>query len=111
MYFELPNINNVVDQDDDEDDRKLTNPPPQVLKTMHDTSKYAIIYHTQLVGQAGTKLKGKVRSSIRLSLVPARLNTRHDTCHVLHVLCCMSCVSYVVSAGSHLQDRGGVSEQ
>ena len=35
-------------------------PPPQALKTKHDTPKYGLIYHAQLVGQSGTKLKGKV---------------------------------------------------
>ena len=39
----------------------LPNPTPsQALKTKHDTPKYGLIYHAQLVGQAGTKLKGKV---------------------------------------------------
>ena len=32
----------------------------QALKTKHDTPKYGLIYHAQLDGQAGTKLKGKV---------------------------------------------------
>jgi len=38
--------------------------PPQALKTKHDTPKYGLIYHAQLVGQASTKLKGKVRSVV-----------------------------------------------
>ena len=33
----------------------------QALKTKHDTPKYGLIYHAQLVGQASAKLKGKVR--------------------------------------------------
>ena len=33
----------------------------QALKTKHDTPKYGLIYHAQLVGQASSKLKGKVR--------------------------------------------------
>ena len=32
----------------------------QALKTKHDTPKYGLIYHAQLVGQASAKLKGKV---------------------------------------------------
>merc|ERR1712029_294888 len=32
----------------------------KALKTKHDTPKYGIIYHAQLVGQASSKLKGKV---------------------------------------------------
>merc|ERR1711997_1209622 len=32
----------------------------KALKTKHDTPKYGLIYHAQLVGQSGTKLKGKV---------------------------------------------------
>merc|ERR1711909_214823 len=32
----------------------------KALKTKHDTPKYGLIYHAQLVGQASTKLKGKV---------------------------------------------------
>ena len=34
----------------------------QALKTKHDTPKYGLIYHAQLVGQASSKLKGKVSS-------------------------------------------------
>merc|ERR1712071_715231 len=30
------------------------------LKTKHDTPKYGLIYHAQLVGQASSKMKGKV---------------------------------------------------
>jgi nucleolar protein 58 len=33
----------------------------RALKTKKDTPKYGLIYHAQLVGQASTKLKGKVR--------------------------------------------------
>merc|ERR1712158_172496 len=32
----------------------------KALKTKHDTPKYGLIYHAQLVGSSGTKLKGKV---------------------------------------------------
>merc|ERR1712032_1799176 len=32
----------------------------KALKTKHDTPKYGLIYHAQLVGQSGTKLKGKM---------------------------------------------------
>merc|ERR1712126_676202 len=32
----------------------------KALKTKHDTPKYGLIYHAQLVGQASSKLKGKV---------------------------------------------------
>ena len=45
----------------------VTQPNPvsaQALKTKHDTPKYGLIYHAQLVGQAGTKLKGKVGSCL-----------------------------------------------
>merc|ERR1712045_898895 len=31
----------------------------KALKTKHDTPKYGLIYHASLVGQAGSKLKGK----------------------------------------------------
>ena len=30
------------------------------MKTKHDTPKYGLIYHASLVGQASTKMKGKV---------------------------------------------------
>ena len=32
----------------------------KALKTKHDTPKYGIIYHAQVVGQASAPLKGKV---------------------------------------------------
>ncbi|XP_067144159.1 nucleolar protein 58 isoform X2 [Centruroides vittatus] len=32
----------------------------RALKTKHDTPKYGLIYHAQLVGQTNTKLKGKM---------------------------------------------------
>merc|ERR1712129_633280 len=32
----------------------------KALKTKHDTPKYGLIYHAQLVGQASSKMKGKV---------------------------------------------------
>merc|ERR1712071_79087 len=31
----------------------------RALKTKHDTPKYGLIYHAQLVGQSSTKLKGR----------------------------------------------------
>ena len=34
----------------------------RALKTKHDTPKYGLIYHASLVGQANTKIKGKVRT-------------------------------------------------
>lgn len=36
----------------------------RALKTKHDTPKYGLIYHASLVGQANTKVKGKVRFSV-----------------------------------------------
>lgn len=47
----------------------------RALKTKHDTPKYGLIYHAQLVGQAGTKLKGKVS---RMLAAKASLATRVD---------------------------------
>merc|ERR1719481_2267834 len=47
----------------------------KALKTKHDTPKYGLIYHAQLVGQAGTKLKGKVS---RMLATKASLATRVD---------------------------------
>jgi len=47
----------------------------KALKTKHDTPKYGLIYHAQLVGQAGTKLKGKVS---RMLAAKASLATRVD---------------------------------
>ena len=32
----------------------------RALKTKHDTPKYGLIYHAQLVGQANLKIKGKM---------------------------------------------------
>lgn len=32
----------------------------RALKTKHDTPKYGLIYHAQLIGQSNTKLKGKM---------------------------------------------------
>ena len=32
----------------------------KALKTKHDTPKYGIIYHAQVVGQASAPLKGKI---------------------------------------------------
>jgi len=47
----------------------------KALKTKHDTPKYGLIYHAQLVGQASTKLKGKVS---RMLAAKASLATRVD---------------------------------
>merc|ERR1712128_30123 len=47
----------------------------KALKTKHDTPKYGLIYHAQLVGQASTKLKGKVS---RMLAAKAALCVRVD---------------------------------
>jgi len=47
----------------------------KALKTKHDTPKYGLIYHAQLVGQASTKLKGKVS---RMLAAKAAIATRVD---------------------------------
>merc|ERR1712032_1158755 len=47
----------------------------KALKTKHDTPKYGLIYHAQLVGQSGTKLKGKVS---RMLAAKAAIATRVD---------------------------------
>jgi len=47
----------------------------KALKTKHDTPKYGLIYHAQLVGQASSKLKGKVS---RMLAAKAALATRVD---------------------------------
>merc|ERR1719507_195885 len=47
----------------------------QALKTKHDTPKYGLIYHARLVGQSGTKLKGKVS---RMLAAKASLACRVD---------------------------------
>jgi len=47
----------------------------KALKTKHDTPKYGLIYHAQLVGQASSKLKGKVS---RMLAAKASLATRVD---------------------------------
>jgi RNA processing factor Prp31 len=36
----------------------------RALKTKKDTPKYGLIYHSQLVGQASTKNKGKISRSL-----------------------------------------------
>ena len=38
----------------------------RALKTKKDTPKYGLIYHAHLVGQASTKIKGKVCSKRKL---------------------------------------------
>merc|ERR550519_1362038 len=47
----------------------------KALKTKHDTPKYGLIYHAQMVGQASTKLKGKVS---RMLAAKAALACRVD---------------------------------
>jgi len=47
----------------------------KALKTKHDTPKYGLIYHAQLVGQASSKMKGKVS---RMLAAKAALATRVD---------------------------------
>merc|ERR1712210_242186 len=47
----------------------------KALKTKHDTPKYGLIYHAQLVGQASSKLKGKVS---RMLAAKAALACRVD---------------------------------
>jgi len=47
----------------------------KALKTKHDTPKYGLIYHAQLVGQASAKLKGKVS---RMLAAKAAIATRVD---------------------------------
>lgn len=47
----------------------------RALKTKHDTPKYGLIYHAQLVGQSSTKLKGKVS---RMLAAKASLACRVD---------------------------------
>src|SRR5215475_9836281 len=36
----------------------------RALKTKHDTPKYGLIFHASLIGQAGPKMKGKVKEWI-----------------------------------------------
>merc|ERR1719400_665083 len=47
----------------------------KALKAKHDTPKYGLIYHAQLVGSSGTKLKGKVS---RMLAAKASLACRVD---------------------------------
>merc|ERR1712073_183321 len=47
----------------------------KALKTKHDTPKYGLIYHAQIVGQSATKLKGKVS---RMLAAKAAIATRVD---------------------------------
>merc|ERR1712055_511142 len=47
----------------------------KALKTKHDTPKYGLIYHAQLVGQASSKMKGMVS---RMLAAKAALATRVD---------------------------------
>ena len=47
----------------------------KALKTKHDTPKYGLIYHAQVVGQASTKLKGKAS---RMLAAKAALACRVD---------------------------------
>merc|ERR1719360_230717 len=48
----------------------------KALKTKHDTPKYGLIYHASLVGQASTKMKGKVS---RMLAAKAALACRVDS--------------------------------
>lgn len=48
----------------------------RALKTKHDTPKYGLIYHASLIGQAGTKLKGKIA---RMVATKAALSCRLDS--------------------------------
>lgn len=48
----------------------------RALKTKHDTPKYGLIYHAQLVGQSNTQLKGKMS---RMLAAKAALATRVDS--------------------------------
>lgn len=41
----------------------------RALKTKKDTPKYGLIYHAQLVGQASTKLKGKVCTGLSILII------------------------------------------
>ena len=47
----------------------------RALKTKRDTPKYGIIYHAQMLGSAGTKMKGKVA---RMLAAKVALATRVD---------------------------------
>lgn len=47
----------------------------RALKTKHDTPKYGLIYHAQLVGQSNSKIKGKMS---RMLAAKAALATRVD---------------------------------
>lgn len=47
----------------------------RALKTKHDTPKYGLIYHAQLVGQSSTQMKGKMS---RMLAAKASLATRVD---------------------------------
>lgn len=47
----------------------------RALKTKHDTPKYGLIYHSSLVGQASSKLKGKMA---RMVATKAALSIRLD---------------------------------
>ena len=78
----------------------------QALKTKHDTPKYGLIYHAQLVGSFGTKLKRKVSRMLaakaslacRVDALGEETNTDHDIEHrakvgiwtfILHILSSM----------------------
>merc|ERR1711910_56982 len=47
----------------------------KALKTKHDTPKYGLIYHAQLVGQASSKMKGKAS---RMLAAKSSLAARYD---------------------------------
>lgn len=48
----------------------------RALKTKRDTPKYGLIYHAQLIGQASSKIKGKVRVHSEISY---NSNLKRDT--------------------------------
>merc|ERR1711931_569357 len=68
----------------------------KALKTKHDTPKYGLIYHASLVGQAGTKLKGKVS---RMLAAKASLGCRVDA------LCEMSSTDMGVEHRAKVESR------
>merc|ERR1712168_1015426 len=68
----------------------------KALKTKHDTPKYGLIYHASLVGQAGSKLKGKVS---RMLAAKASLGCRVDA------LCEMSSTDMGVEHRAKVESR------
>merc|ERR1712200_307897 len=68
----------------------------KALKTKHDAPKYGLIYHASLVGQAGSKLKGKVS---RMLAAKASLGCRVDA------LCEMSSTDMGVEHRAKVESR------